>query len=98
MPDLLFLELALLGLCSGFLAGLLGVGGGMVLVPFLAYFLGKRGGSPGIGVLATRGPVGDTNNRRGGQGRATGGGAGRGNNNSADRREAAYGVQDVGLA
>jgi uncharacterized membrane protein YfcA len=34
MPDLLFLELALLGLCSGFLAGLLGVGGGMVLCRF----------------------------------------------------------------
>ena len=49
MPDLLLLELALLGLCSGFLAGLL-AGGGMVLVPFLTYFLDKRGVGPDLSV------------------------------------------------
>ena len=31
----LIIELAILGLCTGFLAGLLGIGGGMVMVPFL---------------------------------------------------------------
>ncbi len=39
----LILELAVLGLCTGFLAGLLGIGGGMVLVPFLTWMLGQRG-------------------------------------------------------
>ena len=34
-PASLIAELALLGLGTGFLAGLLGIGGGMVLVPFL---------------------------------------------------------------
>jgi uncharacterized membrane protein YfcA len=32
---LLIIELATLGLCAGFLAGLLGIGGGMVMVPFV---------------------------------------------------------------
>ena len=32
-------ELALLGSCTGFLAGLLGIGGGMVLTPFLTIIL-----------------------------------------------------------
>lgn len=36
------LELALLGLCTGFLAGLLGIGGGMMMVPFLTFILGAR--------------------------------------------------------
>lgn len=39
----LFLELAVLGICTGFLAGLLGIGGGMVMVPFLTFMLSLRG-------------------------------------------------------
>jgi len=42
-PTLLLLELALLGLCTGFLAGLLGIGGGMVMVPVLTMVLSARG-------------------------------------------------------
>jgi uncharacterized protein len=39
----LFIELALLGTGTGFLAGLIGIGGGMVLVPFLTLMLSNRG-------------------------------------------------------
>ena len=39
----LIVELALLGLCTGFLAGLLGIGGGMVMVPFVTFILGAKG-------------------------------------------------------
>ncbi len=39
----LILELALLGVCTGFLAGLLGIGGGMIMVPFLTIILSNRG-------------------------------------------------------
>ena len=38
----LIIELALLGLCTGYLAGLLGLGGGMMLVPFLTLILSAR--------------------------------------------------------
>ncbi|QJW84268.1 sulfite exporter TauE/SafE family protein [Ramlibacter terrae] len=39
----LVLELAALGLCTGFLAGLLGIGGGMIMVPFMLMILTARG-------------------------------------------------------
>jgi uncharacterized membrane protein YfcA len=38
----LILELALIGTCTGFLAGLLGIGGGMVMVPFVTIILAPR--------------------------------------------------------
>jgi len=43
IEPLLVAELAALGLCTGFLAGLLGIGGGMIMVPFLIFLLGNRG-------------------------------------------------------
>ena len=46
----LILELALLGLTTGFLAGLLGIGGGMVMVPFITIILSGRGVSPDLAV------------------------------------------------
>ena len=39
----LILELALLGLCTGYVAGLLGIGGGMILGPFITIILSARG-------------------------------------------------------
>lgn len=39
----LFASLALLGIGTGFLAGLIGIGGGMLLVPFLTLILSGRG-------------------------------------------------------
>lgn len=49
--DLLLLaELLLLGSGTGFLAGLLGIGGGMLMVPFLTMLLDARGIGPALGV------------------------------------------------
>lgn len=42
--------LAVLGLFTGFLAGLLGIGGGMLLVPSLTYIIGLQGVAPGLAV------------------------------------------------
>jgi uncharacterized membrane protein YfcA len=50
LEPLLILELALLGLGTGFLAGLLGIGGGMIMVPFLTIILTGRGVSPDLAV------------------------------------------------
>ena len=41
-PQLIF-ELAVLGLCTGYVAGLLGIGGGMLLGPFITIILSARG-------------------------------------------------------
>lgn len=46
----IILELAVLGVATGFLAGLLGIGGGMIMVPFLTYLLGEQGVSPDLAV------------------------------------------------
>ncbi|MDD2919088.1 sulfite exporter TauE/SafE family protein [Rhodoferax sp.] len=47
---LLIAELATLGLCSGFLAGLLGIGGGMIMVPFVIMILTYRGVAPELAI------------------------------------------------
>ena len=46
----LIIELALLGLATGFLAGLLGIGGGMLMVPFITLILSQRGVSNDLSI------------------------------------------------
>jgi uncharacterized membrane protein YfcA len=46
----LILELAVLGLCTGFLAGLRGIGGGMLMVPFITLIMSHRGVSADLAV------------------------------------------------
>src|SRR5690348_14648623 len=46
----LVLELVALGLFAGFLAGLLGIGGGMLMVPFLTMVFDAEGVAPGAAV------------------------------------------------
>lgn len=48
LDPVLVAELLLLGSCTGFLAGLLGIGGGMLMVPFLSLIFGNRGVEPGL--------------------------------------------------
>lgn len=50
LEPLLITQLALLGLCAGFLAGLLGIGGGMVMVPFITILLSGRAVGPDLAV------------------------------------------------
>ena len=54
----LIAELLLVGAMVGFLAGLLGVGGGMLMVPFMTFMLTERGVDPSLAVkmaIATSG-------------------------------------------
>lgn len=50
LEPVLMLQLVALGMCTGFLAGLLGIGGGMVLVPFIAIIVAERGAAPDLAI------------------------------------------------
>ncbi|MDI9330804.1 MAG: sulfite exporter TauE/SafE family protein [Alphaproteobacteria bacterium] len=45
-----FLVLAAVGAFAGFMAGLLGIGGGLLMVPFISYYLAQQGVGPQLGV------------------------------------------------
>ena len=50
LEPLLVVELAVLGVATGFLAGLLGIGGGMLMVPFITIIMSNRGVAPDLAV------------------------------------------------
>jgi uncharacterized membrane protein YfcA len=50
LEPLLIIELAVLGVGTGFLAGLLGIGGGMLMVPFITLIMSHRGVAPDLSV------------------------------------------------
>ena len=50
LQPLLIVELAVLGAATGFMAGLLGVGGGMLMVPFITIIMSNRGVKPDLAV------------------------------------------------
>jgi len=50
IEPLLIAELAVLGVATGFLAGLLGIGGAMLMVPFITIILTNRNVSPDLAV------------------------------------------------
>jgi len=50
LEPLLIVELAAIGTATGFLAGLLGIGGGMLMVPFITLIMSHRGVAPDLAV------------------------------------------------
>jgi uncharacterized protein len=50
LEPMLVVELIVLGLGTGFLAGLLGVGGGMMMVPFITMIMSSRGAAPNLAI------------------------------------------------